>query len=337
MKKFFSLFFIVVAGAGFAYFSLGFVKIPEIENTILFNATTTATQTKSPIPAVATSTLKVSASAAPVKQAETPSVSVKTVEKKTDIPNVSDLSLKPNETTPNTDEPLTYVSPKFPSGGIVREDEVLSWTNYYRAKEGLPLLARNSQLDAAALVKAKDMFARQYFEHVSPSGEDGADLITAAGYDYLLMGENLAEGNFSDAKDLVDAWMASPGHRANILKPQFDEIGISAIEGTYQGRRAWMSVQEFGRPTSDCPLPSESAKMQIDNDKTELEVLIDQADAMKAEMDALKHDEKYEEYNDLVPVYNELVGRISELSQKVRSEVNDYNVDVQSYNTCAAQ
>jgi len=149
------------------------------------------------------------------------------------------------------------------------------------------------------------------------------------------VGENLAEGNFSDAKDLVDAWMASPGHRANILKADFKEIGIAVLEGEYQGNKAWMSVQEFGRPASDCPLPADSDKEQIDGDRAEFNIMMDQKDALKTQMDILSNEKKYKEFNALVPIYNDLIAKINALSKKITAEVNDYNAGIQTYKACA--
>jgi hypothetical protein len=243
----------------------------------------------------------------------------------------------PGKVTP-LNEPLVHISEVLdvPAEKVIIKDyEVLKWTNYYRVQNGVAPLERNAKLDSAAMFKTNDMFARQYFEHKSPSGKDGTDLITEAGYDYLLVGENLAEGNFSDAKDLVDAWMASPGHRANILKADFKEIGIAVLEGEYQGNKAWMSVQEFGRPASDCPLPADSDKEQIDGDRAEFNIMMDQKDALKTQMDILSNEKKYKEFNALVPIYNDLIAKINALSKKITAEVNDYNAGIQTYKACA--
>ena len=179
------------------------------------------------------------------------------------IPEVKAIVPKVSQVVVSTNEPLIHTLPKSSSRSVLTNAEILYWTNYYRKQNGLSSVSANSKLDEAATVKVDDMFSRQYFEHVSPSGKNGADLITEAGYEYLLMGENLAYGNFSSAKDLVDAWMASPGHRANILKVHYEELGISVKEGDYNGNKVWMAVQEFGRPTSSCPAPTEAEKENI--------------------------------------------------------------------------
>lgn len=93
---------------------------------------------------------------------------------------------------------------------------ILAETNSERARLGLSPLRISSNLNAAATLKVIDMFARQYFEHTSPTGVTISDLSESVGYDYILVGENLALGNFSSDAALVAAWMGSPGHRANI-------------------------------------------------------------------------------------------------------------------------
>src|SRR6185369_15716694 len=119
---------------------------------------------------------------------------------------------------------------------------------------GLPALKENALLDKAAKKKLDDMFAQQYFEHINPQGKGPSDLAKSVGYDYIAIGENLALGNFKNDAELVQAWMDSPGHRANILNKQYTEIGVAVGQGTYEGKKTWLAVQEFGRPTSSCPV-----------------------------------------------------------------------------------
>ena len=108
---------------------------------------------------------------------------------------------------------------------------VLCLLNRERAKESLPPLRENAQLENAALAHTRDMIQRGYFEHDAPDGETPQDRIMATGYVTgrgKATGENLAwgEGHRASPGQIVDGWMRSPGHRANILRPQFEEIGI---------------------------------------------------------------------------------------------------------------
>jgi len=96
--------------------------------------------------------------------------------------------------------------------------KILAWTNYYRSKHNLRTLDSNPLLQKAAEDKVKDMLAQHYFDHVSPQGKKAADIVRENGYQYKIVGENLALGDFKDEKELVDSWMKSPGHRANYIR-----------------------------------------------------------------------------------------------------------------------
>jgi len=112
------------------------------------------------------------------------------------------------------------------AGNTLTVAGILTETNRHRAEFNLKPLTLNPALSNVADVKAADLFSQQYFEHVSPDGIGVADLVAQVDYDYLLVGENLALGNFESDADLVQAWMDSPGHRANILKAGFTEVGL---------------------------------------------------------------------------------------------------------------
>src|SRR3989338_7343541 len=115
---------------------------------------------------------------------------------------------------------------------VLTKEKIVAQTNIQRYNNGtlLPLIT-NSKLDQAALAKANDMFEKQYFEHVSPTGTGPGDFAKKYGYDYILEGENLILGNFKDEADVVQHWMDSPGHRANILNDRFVDIGVAVVKG----------------------------------------------------------------------------------------------------------
>jgi uncharacterized protein YkwD len=152
---------------------------------------------------------------------------------------------------------------------------ILNETNQHRAAAGLPALTANATLNHAAGNKTADMFTQQYFEHVSPDGNGPAEVAKQAGYTFLRIGENLALGNFSSEADLVQSWMDSPGHRANILGKNFTEIGIAAQPGTFEGRPAWLAVQSFGLPATACPAPAQALRDRINR----TQVLVEQQQA----------------------------------------------------------
>jgi uncharacterized protein YkwD len=132
-------------------------------------------------------------------------------------------------------------------------NEMLRLVEKERAALGIGPLRRVPELDAAAAERAQDMASRDYFAHISPDGVTPGKQIIAAGYQADLCGENIASG-YVTARDVVQAWMASPGHRANILEPRFQDIGLAFVEapGTESGV-LW--VQEFGQPVGDWPSP----------------------------------------------------------------------------------
>jgi hypothetical protein len=125
---------------------------------------------------------------------------------------------------------------------------VTALTNDARSADNLAILTDDPTLDTAAQAKANDMSAKGYFSHVSPDGTLPWHWFDSAGYDYEYAGENLAV-NFDDSKQLVDAWMASPAHRANILGSHFTSIGVGIASGMYQGKSTIFVVQFFARPT----------------------------------------------------------------------------------------
>ena len=107
--------------------------------------------------------------------------------------------------------------------------------NKQRARRGLRKLRLNSRLSEAAQRHTVDMVKRNYFSHVSKSGRDVVDRLTRTGYmrgaRAWTVGENLAwgSGTLSTPREIVAAWMRSPGHRANILQRRFREIGIGVV------------------------------------------------------------------------------------------------------------
>lgn len=103
---------------------------------------------------------------------------------------------------------------------------ILDQINAQRRANGLGAITLNNTLSSAALAKAKHMADNNYFAHVAPDGTDDWSFIAQAGYTYRAAGVNLAMGSFGSGQALVDAWMNSSGHRANILASFGREVGI---------------------------------------------------------------------------------------------------------------
>ena len=127
----------------------------------------------------------------------------------------------------------------------IRVDALLASTNAERASNGLSALKLNGALSQAAAAKAQDMFANDYWAHNSPQGKTPWSFIVGSGYKYTIAGENLAK-NFSTSGGVVSAWMASPTHRENIVKPGYQDVGFAVVNGTLNGEETTLVVQMFG-------------------------------------------------------------------------------------------
>ena len=148
---------------------------------------------------------------------------------------------------------LTFILPSFqrqyPSVlGVsynITTADLIRLTNQKRTQAGLAPLVLNEELSRAAAAKAANMFQLNYWAHIAPDGTTPWYFIKNSGYEYEYAGENLARG-FNTASDVVDAWMASPTHRENILSPNYKDIGFAISEGTLTGTDTVLVVQEFG-------------------------------------------------------------------------------------------
>lgn len=154
-------------------------------------------------------------------------------------------STKPRQAAPKK-RPVEKVRPAAPRTGSVSATELVDEMNRRRAAAGLPRLRLNSTLSAAAGDRARDMFEQRYFDHVAPDGTQPFVWAKSRGYRYSLIGENLAMGQRS-AEQVVDQWMSSPGHRANILGRGFRDAGIAIVPGSpVGGSRGYTFVVLYG-------------------------------------------------------------------------------------------
>ncbi|MEU1232049.1 sigma-70 family RNA polymerase sigma factor [Streptomyces sp. NPDC005828] len=135
---------------------------------------------------------------------------------------------RPTRTTASATAPAprpTSTSSDSGSGSGSTAQQVISLVNSERAKAGCGPLTENSLLTKAAQGHSDDMAARNFFDHTNPDGDGPGERITAAGYAWSSYGENIAKGQ-TTAAQVMESWMNSPGHRANILNCGFKEIGI---------------------------------------------------------------------------------------------------------------
>lgn len=172
------------------------------------------------------------------------------------IPNVPSLTTPGTSTTPTTPyEPGTQGTPRIPGTpavpktptpgtttppttpgttptqdtagtGVMTADEkrILDLCNAERAKAGAPALKANNDLTKLARMKSKDIVDKNYFSHESPTYGSPFEMMRNHGVSYMYAGENLAQNSTADKA--FNAWMASEGHRKNILNPNFTELGV---------------------------------------------------------------------------------------------------------------
>ncbi|MFH8342063.1 sigma-70 family RNA polymerase sigma factor [Streptomyces sp. AM6-12] len=183
-------------------------------------------------------------SAVPTPASPSPSPSKSAKPKKPEKKATKRPSPSPTRKNTPTPRPSTPPAPvrttaPAPAGDTV--SQVIALVNQQRASAGCSPLTEDPQLQQAAQAHSDDMAARHFFDHVNPDGADPGQRITAAGYRWSTYGENIAMGQQTPAS-VMDAWMNSPGHRANILNCAFKNIGVGVHKGT--GGPWW--TQDFG-------------------------------------------------------------------------------------------
>ena len=137
---------------------------------------------------------------------------------------------RPEETPDNG----TEQNPEDNNNGTSQGDfasQVVALVNAERAKQGLSALTIDTKVQQAALVRAKE--SAQSFSHTRPNGSSFSTALTEAGVSYRTAGENIAYGQ-STPQQVMNAWMNSSGHRANILNANYTTIGVgyTVINGT---------------------------------------------------------------------------------------------------------
>ena len=154
----------------------------------------------------------------------------------TDCP---DTGCPEEPSVPNTpaqpDEPSEPEAPSVPdqSGVLTEESAVLTLVNDIRAQYGLSPLTLDAELCRYARVKSQDMHDVGYFSHESPTYVSPFDMMRSFGLSYAYAGENIAKG-YGSAEAVVNAWMNSSRHRANILSANFTRLGDGYVaDGGY--------------------------------------------------------------------------------------------------------
>ena len=164
--------------------------------------------------------------AAPDSSEQTPSKpSEESTPEEESTANPGTSTNKPSDSTTNkpSDSTNTNSSSSF-------QAEVIRLVNVERTKAGLSKLTEDTSLSKVALVKATDMKTNNYFSHTSPTYGSPFDMMKQFGISYKYAGENIAMGQKTPAA-VMEAWMNSEGHRANILSANFTHIGVGYDSG----------------------------------------------------------------------------------------------------------
>jgi uncharacterized protein YkwD len=138
----------------------------------------------------------------------------------------------------------------------ITEIALENFANQTRQSLGLQPLVENPKLVKAAELKAANMVQNNYFAHTSPTGITPWHWFMQAGYNYKFAGENLAVG-FFDSEEVYNAWLNSPSHKANILNPNYKEVGTAVVGGFGQSKTI-IVVQDFGGPQASEALATNS-------------------------------------------------------------------------------
>lgn len=148
------------------------------------------------------------------------------------------ITANPQVTNPNLIYPGQKLKiPQVSSSVLNYEAEVVRLVNEQRAKNGLQPLTMNWELSRVARTKSEDMARNRYFSHTSPTYGSPFDMMRSFGISYRSAGENIAYGQRTPAA-VVDAWMNSAGHRENILKSSYTQIGV----GYYANGNYWTQM-----------------------------------------------------------------------------------------------
>jgi len=132
---------------------------------------------------------------------------------------------------------------------LEQAEKIIELTNKIRQSVGVQLLTENNLLTQAAYNKAEDMLLNQYFDHIGPDKKTVSDWLAGVNYKYAIAGENLAMG-FSGAEEVVNGWIRSQTHYANMVDPDFSEIGIGMSSGLYENYDTTLVAQFFGSSRS---------------------------------------------------------------------------------------
>ncbi len=150
-------------------------------------------------------------------------------------PTMQPSTTKPATAQPSTTKPATAQpsTTKQNTDNLSFEEQVAALVNKERAAKGLAPLTPDAKLSNVARIKSQDMRDNHYFSHTSPTYGSPFEMMKSFGITYKTAGENIAMG-YSNPEKVMQGWMNSSGHRANILNASFTRIGVGyAADGHY--------------------------------------------------------------------------------------------------------
>lgn len=236
----------LLAGSGGAVMAFGMGDPEPTAQAYAAPSTTTTTPAPTTTSPTATPTTKATPKAKP-KPKKTPSRTTTTAParsaSRTAAPKPSQAAPKPSpRTTTVRTTAAPKPAPKPVSTSSSMASQVLALVNDERAKAGCGALTTSSALQRAAQGHSADMAANDYFSHDSQDGRSFSDRIRAAGYTGGAIAENIAAGQQS-ASAVMQSWMNSSGHRANILNCSYRHLGVGYAKG---GSMSPYWTQDFG-------------------------------------------------------------------------------------------
>ena len=183
---------------------------------------------------VMTAALTVSAAAADLTHTVVPGDTMWKLAVKYQVGTSEIIAANPQIPNPNLIYPGQVLNiPQLSNTVLSYEAEVIRLVNAVRAENGLKALSANWELSRVARYKSEDMSGNRYFSHTSPTYGTPFEMMRAFGLSYRTAGENIAYGQRTPAA-VVDAWMNSSGHRANILNASYTQIGVGyCASGNY--------------------------------------------------------------------------------------------------------
>ncbi|MDD5031449.1 MAG: CAP domain-containing protein [Patescibacteria group bacterium] len=139
-----------------------------------------------------------------------------------------------------------FLWPKTAYLSSITPEKIIELTNKERMENDLNVLNANQILAQAAAEKSQAILESNQFQH-NIGGRKFSDWVRETGYEYSYVGENLAI-DFITSEGVLDAWLASPTHKKNILNSYYQEIGVAVSQGNFDGQNTTLVVQIFGTP-----------------------------------------------------------------------------------------